>query len=218
MTPSMATRQRLLAEALRLFSLHGYRGTRVSDIERAAGLSPKAGGFYRHFRSKRDVLEAALEHYTDQAIQSEAALALLPLGDLRAELTLVCRAVLHLMAERRDFIRILHRESSEFPDLVADFHERAVHTGHKTAAEFFSLKLKEPGMAVGHDPDAIAAVALGSIINYRVEEALFGETPGLVSEELFVKTWVDVWATYLFSLLEKQDSPKAERRTSARPS
>ena len=209
MTPPTATRQRILAEALRLFSQHGYRGTRVSDIEHAAGLSPKAGGFYRHFRSKREVLEAALEHYTDQAIQSEAALALLPLGDLRAELTLVCRAVLQLMAERRDFIRILHREGDEFPDLVADFHERAVQAGHGLAAEFVRMKLKESGIAPrAHDPDAIAAVALGSIINYRVEEALFGEPPGLVSEELFVTTWVDLWANYLSSLLETQNKPK----------
>lgn len=206
MTPPTATRQRILTEALRLFSQHGYRGTRVSDIEHAAGLSPKAGGFYRHFRSKREVLEAALEHYTDQATQSEAALALLPLGDLRAELTLVCRAVLHLMAERRDFIRILHREGDEFPDLVADFHERAVQAGHKLAAEFFRLKLKEAGhTARANGPDAIAAVALGSIINYRVEEALFGEPPGPVSEELFVKTWVDVWTTYASHLLQGED-------------
>ena len=177
----------------------------MRDIEEAAGLSPKAGGFYRHFRSKRDVLEAALEHYASQTLQSEAALALLPLGDLRAELTLVCRAVLAQMAERRDFIRILHREGDEFPELVAGFHERIVHGGHKLAAEFFRLKQKEASVALpAHDPDAIAAIALGSIINYRVEEALFGEPPGLVSEELFIKTWVDVWATYGDNLLRAE--------------
>ncbi len=85
MTPTVIIRQRIVAEALRLFSERGYRGTRVSDIEEAAGLSPKAGGFYRHFASKRDVLEAALEHYADQAVQSERALGFLPLCDLREE-------------------------------------------------------------------------------------------------------------------------------------
>lgn len=66
-----STRDRILAEALNLFSTRGYRGTRVQDIEEAAGLSPGAGGFYRHFRSKREVLETALEHYAEQATYSE---------------------------------------------------------------------------------------------------------------------------------------------------
>src|SRR5918992_637847 len=141
------TRHRIVVEALRLFAQRGYRGTRVSDIERAAGLSPKAGVFYRHFHSKREVLEAALEHYAAQAQQSEAALDLLPLGDLRAELRLVCRAVLAQMTARQDFIRILHRESDEFPDLVAGFHETAVRPGHRIVSEFFRLKQKEAGVA-----------------------------------------------------------------------
>ena len=197
MTPGPSdTRRRLLTAALGLFSERGYRATRVRDIEEAAGLSPKAGGFYRHFTSKREVLEAALQHYIDQTIQSETALSLLPLGDLRAELTLVARTVLALMAERRDFIRILHREGDEFPDLVAEFHEHIAHASHRVAAEFFRLKQKDAGAAPSHDADTIAAVALGSLINYRVEEALFGEPPGAVSEESFVQTWVDVWMAY----------------------
>lgn len=197
MTPPPATRDRIVAEALRLFSLRGYRGTRVSDIEQAAGLSPKAGGFYRHFRSKADVLEAALQHYAEQASRSEAAFKLLPLADFRSELTLLCRWVLNMMAEQRDFIRILHREGDEFPQLVAQFHERIVRRGLELATAFFELKQKQTGLDLpDHDPQATAAVALGSIINYRVEEAMFGEPPGPVSEERFIKTWVDVWSTY----------------------
>ncbi|MDQ3954774.1 MAG: TetR/AcrR family transcriptional regulator [Actinomycetota bacterium] len=197
MTRQSTTSVRIVVEALRLFAIHGYRGTRVSDIEGAAGLSPKAGGFYRHFRSKSEVLEAALHHYADQATRSEAALDLLPLSDFRSELTLLCRWVLNMMAEQRDFIRILHREGDEFPDLVAQFHERIVRRGLELATGFFRLKQKEAGLDLqDHDPEAIAAVALGSIINYRVEEAMFGEPPGPVSEERFIKTWVDVWSTY----------------------
>jgi hypothetical protein len=44
-------------------------------------------------------------------------------------------------------------------------------------------------------------VLSGSWPPYRVEEARFGEPPGPVSEEPFVKTWVDVWATYGETLL-----------------
>ena len=57
------TRERLVSEAMRLFAQRGFRGTRVGDIEAAAGLSPRAGAFYRHFKSKKEVLHAALDRY-----------------------------------------------------------------------------------------------------------------------------------------------------------
>jgi AcrR family transcriptional regulator len=47
------TRERIVTEAMRLFAERGYRGTTVWDIEEAAGLAPRAGGLYKHFRSKQ---------------------------------------------------------------------------------------------------------------------------------------------------------------------
>ena len=53
-----STRERIVAESLRLFADRGYAATSVAEIEAAAGLSPGAGGLYRHFRSKEEVLAA----------------------------------------------------------------------------------------------------------------------------------------------------------------
>lgn len=107
-----------------------------------------------------------------------------------------------MMATQKDFIRILHREGDEFPELVSDFHERIVRRGLQLAAEFFRFKQKEAGVELpDHDPEAIAAVSLGSIINYRVEEALFGEPPGAISEERFIEAWVALWGDYGDNLL-----------------
>ena len=50
------TRERIITEAMRLFAERGYRGTTVGDIEQAAGLAPRAGGLYKHFASKDEVL------------------------------------------------------------------------------------------------------------------------------------------------------------------
>ena len=41
------------------------------------------------------------------------------------------------------------------------------------------------------DLDALAAVVLGPIINYRVLETLFGRPPGDVDEERFIEAWAD---------------------------
>ncbi len=73
----------------------------------------------------------------------------------------------------------------------------ATRTRSKHRADSFKLKRKEVGIDLPeHDAQALAAIALGSIINYRVEVTLFGEPPAAVPEERFIKSWVDVWATY----------------------
>jgi AcrR family transcriptional regulator len=52
------TRERLLRAAAEAFARHGYDGTRVADIARAAGVSN--GALYAHFGSKAELLVAAL--------------------------------------------------------------------------------------------------------------------------------------------------------------
>jgi AcrR family transcriptional regulator len=51
---SLAKRARLKAAAVRLFGEHGYEHTSIDDIARSADLA--TGGFYLHFRSKRQLL------------------------------------------------------------------------------------------------------------------------------------------------------------------
>jgi hypothetical protein len=51
------------------------------------------------------------------------------------------------------------------------------------------------------DLDAIAAVVLGSVINYRVLETLFGRPPGDVDEDRFI----DAWAEASLALLAEHD-------------
>jgi AcrR family transcriptional regulator len=49
------TRERIVDEAMRLFSEHGYTATSIAKIEAAVGLTPGAGGIYHHFASKEAV-------------------------------------------------------------------------------------------------------------------------------------------------------------------
>ena len=52
---------RIVNEAMRLFSQHGYAAAGIAKIEAAAGLTPGAGGLYHHFDSKEAVLAAGIE-------------------------------------------------------------------------------------------------------------------------------------------------------------
>jgi len=53
--PAPATR--LLDAALTLFARHGYAATSVADIQQACGLSPGSGALYKHFPSKKALLQ-----------------------------------------------------------------------------------------------------------------------------------------------------------------
>ena len=63
MSNTATTRERIVEEAMRLFSEHGYAGTSIAKIEAAAGLTPGAGGLYHHFKSKEAVLAAGIERH-----------------------------------------------------------------------------------------------------------------------------------------------------------
>src|SRR5215210_4424533 len=109
------TADRIVNEGLALFAENGFRGTTVGEIERQAGLTPRAGALYKHFPSKEAVLEAAFERHVAEIEAIHSAIELMPLGDLRAELTLLTRWGLQVLAQERDLRRIVITEGDRFP-------------------------------------------------------------------------------------------------------
>jgi AcrR family transcriptional regulator len=79
---SREKRARLKAAALALFGEKGYEGASVEEIARRADLA--VGGFYQHFRSKRQLLLALMDELLDHL----SRLDLRPKGpaDIRAGL------------------------------------------------------------------------------------------------------------------------------------
>lgn len=63
----MTTKERILAEALTLFSENGYDGTGVEQIAEKVGI--KAPSLYKHFKGKEDILNALID---DAEVRYEA--------------------------------------------------------------------------------------------------------------------------------------------------
>jgi AcrR family transcriptional regulator len=186
------TRERIINEAMELFAERGYRGTTVGDIEQAAGLAPRAGGLYKHFKSKDAVLAAGVERHVAEIEEMHSAMDMMPLGDVRAELTLIARWALHELRSEQNLMKIVFRDGDQCPELVELFTERVVNRGYREAAAVIQRIFEQMG-ATGHDPNAVAAIALGSLVHYRIEETMFGRAPAGVGEDEFVETWVEVW-------------------------
>ena len=190
-----STRERIVAEAIRLFAERGYRGTTVGEIEAAAGLAPRSGGLYKHFRSKEEVLRAAIEKHVSELERVRSAMQLMPLGDPRSELTLVARWSLQELKEEQELMRVIQKDGDQYPELVAEVHERIVDRGHEEARQLIERLLQHRGVDAPN-VDALAAVALSAPVAYRIVERMFGVPPGGVSEDDFIEAWVDLWVAF----------------------
>jgi AcrR family transcriptional regulator len=185
-----STRERLLRSAIRLFAENGFAGTTVGDIERDAGLTPRGGGFYRHFESKEDVLTAAVDAQISQSDETQAALSLLPFSDLRSELTIVCRWLLGAIDGQRHLLQVVEREGDRFPELLERCRLHLVDAVHRAAVEFTTRWAEKTGHP-SRDPEASAVLMIGAALNYRRTEWIYGEPTLGVGENRFVDTWVN---------------------------
>lgn len=186
------TRERIVGEALRLFAERGYAATSVAEIEAASGLSPGAGGLYRHFRSKEEVLAAAVrEHVTrtkkqiSSALQQGPAISELPLP---ARLELVCRVGLAKMREERDLVRVLFRDLDQFPHLVREIREGLVNPLYDAITDWLGEQPEFAGTTA--DWPAISAVLGGAIVNFWLAYEQLYEPPSQIDETRFVAGWV----------------------------
>ncbi|WP_030166037.1 TetR/AcrR family transcriptional regulator [Spirillospora albida] len=186
-----STRERIVAESLRLFADRGYAATSVAEIEAAAGLSPGAGGLYRHFRSKEEVLASAIREHIERTRQqiSEVLKHASAFADrpLEIRLRMTCQAGLAKMREEQDLIRVLFRDLDQFPNLVAEMREGIVNPLYDGIASWLST---QPEFAGGdEDWPAIASILGGAVVNYWLANESMYEPPTRIDEERFVRSW-----------------------------
>jgi AcrR family transcriptional regulator len=178
---STTARRRVLAAAIECFAAKGYAATTIADIERAAGLSVGAGGTYRHFGSKRAILEAVI----DAALEAPDEEIAPPGDDIEA----IAHEMLDYM--RADMLRIYFRDLDAFPEHRKRINERTIQTSYRVVAD--KVARSNPEI----DADAAAAVILGSLINFRVNEVLIGGDANGVGRDRFIRTWAAIYRQVL---------------------
>jgi AcrR family transcriptional regulator len=192
---STTTRERIVDEAMRLFSQHGYSATSIAKIEAAAGLTPGAGGLYHHFASKEAVLAAGIERQLSRlGALREIRQVLGSLGDVRAELTLTARYVLAELDSESELLRILASDARNRPQLLAAAVEQLVSSTFTGFAAWISERAERP-LPAG-EATAIAAFGLGSLLSSRLLRDVLG-IPAQVDDQALVETWVRMMAAAL---------------------
>src|SRR5262245_63563075 len=61
---ALLTREKILREATRLFTLKGYHDTKLDEVLRGAGVT--TGAFFHHFQGKEELAFAVMDWYTEE--------------------------------------------------------------------------------------------------------------------------------------------------------
>lgn len=199
MSRGTETRERIVAAALELFSERGYTATSIGEIERAAGLAPRSGALYKHFPSKQALLEVAFEERIDEIEAFNDRVELAPLGDLRAELTLIARWGLAELARERVLLRLVMREGDRVPGLADRFHEAIVRRGLDLSVRILERYAAERGFELA-DSEALGEVVCASLVGFSLQQTIFGARFAGLEDERFIAAWVDSTIAVIESL------------------
>lgn len=190
-SPALPTRERILAAALDLFATQGFDATSTAQIEKAAGLSPRSGALYKHFRSKDQLLEVALAQRMQEITALPERLDLGPLSDLRSELTLIARWGLAELARERELALIVMKEGHRLPAYKEAFVSAIVRPGHALATEV--LRRYSASHEVEFDDiEALGEVLCSALVGFALQGFMFGKDFVDVSDDRFAAAHVEV--------------------------
>lgn len=194
-----STADRLLDAGLTLFAEQGFRATTVGQIEQLAGFAPRGGTLYKHFTSKRALLEAALHRHVESIARFDDVLRLLPLTDLRSELLLLARWLLAELDREKAISLVIEKDGSDVPDLVEAMRVGVMERGYEFAIRYLEQRFPDlPGYADSdRDREATAVLMIGALVNVRRAAWTYGKPPLGIDDDRAVNAWVNVVVTLL---------------------
>jgi AcrR family transcriptional regulator len=192
MAAATSTRERLVNEAMRLFSAKGFEATSVSQIEAAAGLAAGSGALYHHFKSKEALLDAGIDRQLDRRRAMRDIRALFAgLGDLRAELTVLGRYLLGVVDEEIELLQIAARTPAG--------RSSRLDTAYAALVDGLNVELGDwiaawaPAL-VDQDRDVMAALAVNALLGSRLTTSLFHQSAPRIPDDRYLAEWTTLVA------------------------
>jgi len=187
------TRERIKAAALPLFAEQGFAATSIAAIETAAGLAPRAGAFYRHFDSKRALLEElAREQITETPGEFDFE-GLKAFGDTRAELVALARRFEVAAKRQRPYLRLI--EECRLTDSGRSFEQAANDAMLRALMDWVATKAAADGL----DTQRLATLTMnvfGSWLFYLAKRQL-GVELAVLDRDMLLEDWASRWSGML---------------------
>jgi AcrR family transcriptional regulator len=186
------TKERLITEAMRLFSQQGYRATSVKQIEQAAGLVPGCGALYNHFKSKQELLAAVIDRQLDRRRAMHDISALFAgRGDLRTELSLLCRYLMSVLDQESEFLQVVARTPADESPRLTDAYAALIDGLYSELGDWIT------GCAAAlnsFEAAQIAAVGVDALLGRRTSRIMFHASHTDPSDEQYVTEWTEIIA------------------------
>lgn len=183
------TARRLIEQGLRLFVERGIDATPIVQIEAAAGLAPGSGAFYKHFRTKQALLDAAIDDASAATAAGADLFATLGPLDLRDQALLVARGAWLMLDAHRDLFLVLHREHRHRPAGFGDDPKTWPGSGPAAVARWLE-SLRDAGLVHFDDAQALAVLLLDGLVAFWRRCQTEGETPQGLDSERIIAAWV----------------------------
>jgi AcrR family transcriptional regulator len=184
-----STRERLLDAAITLFARQGYAATSVADIQRACGLAAGSGALYKHFSSKRELLNAATRRYLDRIVDDGKRFDAEPSHTVEQALRRVAALIWDGINDNVLLLRVIFREPDAFPEIADELWSGITANAYQR----FARELRsatDAGYLQVADAEATAAVLVASLAYYPMVQLLIGHTPGGIDADRYREAWV----------------------------
>jgi AcrR family transcriptional regulator len=191
-TTQTSTKERLVTEAMRLFSQQGYRATSITQIEKAAGLVPGCGALYNHFKTKEALLAAGIDRQLDRRRAMHDISALFAgQGDLHTELRLLCRYLLNVLDRESEFLQVAARAPHEQSNRLNNAYAALVDGLYSELTDW--IKGCAPTI---DDSEArrIAVVGVNALLGKRASRIVFHSPQVDTPDEQYVSDWTAMLA------------------------
>lgn len=176
---------------MRLFGEKGYKGASITQIEAAAGLSPGAGGLYRHFSSKEELLAAGVRRHLERLdALRDVRRVFSNVGDLQDQLSITARYFLDELDSQTELFRILVSERRQRPQLLNEAVDELIASTYQSFADWLCQVV---GNSLGKDRAmTIATLALGSLLSSRLLRNVVGVETLSIDDDAVIPTWVEM--------------------------
>jgi AcrR family transcriptional regulator len=217
-TAGLSTRERILAEALNLFALHGFGGASMRELARSVGI--RESSLYNHFPGKAAILEAIVNEHGPAS--SASRLEAPRYRQLSREPAAFCRQfALDLVEQWSDprehqFQKVITAERNRVPGIRAKFADQFYAREQRLMTDYFrSFALTD--LISTSDPRETARLFAAGLIYIRLEHYVMGAQPS--SRENVIEA-IDHFLAFFLGLLAVKDGAhpaKTNTKTITKP-
>lgn len=179
------TEDRILQVTLELMQDKGFRAVTIRDIAQASGVSEMT--VFRHFKTKKGVLEAAVSRYSFMPSFTEIFDKKI-LHELETDLSLIAATYLNLMKKNRPIFLIAIQERSMMPELANIISKNTTELRELLTEYFVTMQAKNKMITT--DANLQTVTFMATLFGYFSSVALWGDLFIQETQEGLVKTMI----------------------------